>query len=180
MKQRAIRATRAPWNHEPFLDPDVGLDEFLAFEPTRRLITNFQVRNLAQDFDLTQTYTDFNGNAITPKMNKLFAYTPTGMSDDELLSKAKHRLTLCEFVGITERFTESVGLLCSTFGWKVPTDIPFLNASSPPMRQNESLSSQTRADLQTCTALDAELYKFANEIFEQRHQRMLQNVSISS
>ena len=180
MKQHATRSTRAPWNHDRFLDPDVSLDEFLAFEPTRRLVTNFQVRNLAQDFDLTRTYTDFDGYAITHKMNKLFAYTSAGLSDTELLTKAKERLASCEFAGITERFSESVELLCSTFGWQVPTDVPFLNASASPTQPDHLHSKQTRADLQACTSLDAELYMFAKEIFEQRYQHMLQNVPISS
>ncbi len=180
MKQHTQNSLRAPWNHARFLDPDVSIDDFLTFEPTRRLITNFQVRNLAQDFDLTQTYIDFDGNAIAPKMNKLFAYTSTGISDEDLLSKAKHRLTSFEFVGIAERFSESVELLCSTFGWSLAIDIPFLNASFPPIRLNDSLPSQTRADLQACTSLDAELYMFAKKLFEQRYQRMLQNVPISS
>ena len=180
MKQHATHSTRAPWNHDRFLDPDVSIDAFLAFGPTRRLITNFQVRNLAQDFDLTQTYTDFDGNAIPPKMNKLFAYTSTGMSDEDLLSKAKRRLASCEFVGITERFEESVKLLCRTFEWEARMNIPFLNASSPSAGLDRPLSKQTLADLQACTSLDAELYTFANELFEQRYQRMLQNVPISS
>ncbi len=180
MKQHAQGSIRAPWNHARFLDPDVSIDDFLAFEPTRRLITNFQVRNLAQDFDLTQTYTDFDGKAIAPKMNKLFAYTSTGMNDEDLLSKAKRRLASCEFVGVTERFEESVVLLCRTFGWESTMGIPFLNATSQSAGLDCSLAKQTRAALQTCTALDAALYAFANELFEQRYQRMLQNVPISS
>ena len=180
MKQHVQDSTRAPWNHSPFLAPDVSIEDFLAFEPTRRLITNFQVRNLAQDFDLTQTYTDFDGNAIASKMNKLFAYTPTGMSDEDLLSKAKRRLASCEFVGVTERFEESVALLCRTFGWEFTMGIPFLNAASPSAGLDLPLSKQTVADLQACTSLDAALYAFANELFGQRYQRMLQNVPISS
>lgn len=173
MRQHVTRSARAPWDHDRFLDPDVSIDDFLAFEPTRRLITNFQVRNLAQDFDLTQTYTDFDGNAMTPKMNKLFAYTSTGMSDEDLLTKAKNRLASCEFVGITERFAESVELLCSTFGWEVTADRPFFNASPTSTGLNRPLSKQTLADLHACTSLDAELYVFANEIFEQRYQLVL-------
>lgn len=180
MKQHVQGSIRAPWNHARFLDPDVSIDDFLAFEPTRRLITNFQVRNLAQDFDLTKTYTDFDGKAIAPKMNKLFAYTSTGMSDEDLLSKAKQRLASCEFVGITERFEESVVLLCRTFGWESIMGIPFLNAASQSAGLDCSLSEQTRADLQACTSLDTALYEFANELFEQRYQHMLQNVPISS
>ena len=180
MKQHVTRSVRAPWGHERFLDHDVSIDDFLAFKPTRQLITNFQVRNLAQDFDLTQTYTDFDGNAIISKMNKLFAYTSTGMSDEDLLSRAKSRLASFEFVGITERFTESVELLRSTFGWEVSMNVPFLNASSLSTGLDCPLSKQTLADLQACTSLDAELYAFANELFEQRYQRMLQNVPIPS
>ncbi|MBQ27453.1 MAG: hypothetical protein CMH81_04845 [Nitrospiraceae bacterium] len=166
MRLHAARSGRAPWGHNRFLDPDVSIDDFLAFEPTRRLITNFQVRNLAQDFDLTKTYTDFSGNPIVPKMNKLFAYTSTGLSDHDLLSRAKRRLASFEFVGVTERFRDSLDLLCSTFGWEGTMDSPFLNASSTSLGLARPLSNQTLADIQACTSLDAELYRFATEIFE--------------
>ena len=67
----------------------------------RRLITNFQVRNLALDFDLTKRYYDDDGQEILPKQAKLLSYTTTDMSDDELLAKAKQRLASFEFVGIS-------------------------------------------------------------------------------
>ena len=175
MKRHAACSRRAPWNHDRFLDPDVSVDDFLAFEPTRRLITNFQVRNLALDFDLTQTYADFEGNAIPLKMNKLFAYTSTGMTDQELLDKAKRRLASCEFIGITDRFEASVALLCRTFGWEARVDMPLLNVSSSLTELDFPLSKQALADICTATSLDAELYRFANEVFEQRYQRMLQD-----
>tara|TARA_B100000315_G_scaffold252780_2_gene290269 strand:+ start:1295 stop:2113 length:819 start_codon:yes stop_codon:yes gene_type:complete len=166
MRQQCARSGRVPWGHARFLDPDVSINDFLSFEPTRRLITNFQVRNLAQDFDLTKTYTDFDGNPLMPKMNKLFAYTSPGLSDRELLATAKRRLASFEFVGITERFRESLELLCSTFGWEITMNAPFLNVSSPSLGLNSLLSKQTIADIQECTLLDAELYKFATEIFK--------------
>ncbi len=177
MKQHALGMTRAPWDHEPFLDPAVAIEDFLSFQPMRRLITNFQVRNFALDFDLTQTYTDFDGNAIDSKLNKLFAYTETEMSDKELLEKAKKRLSSCAFVGITDRFTASVELLCHTFGWEFPMALPTLNVSSPLAQLSSPLSGQTLEDIRSCTALDTELYAFANELFEQRYQCVLQSAS---
>ena len=180
MRRRIMRSGRtlAPWNHDRFLDPNVSIEDFLTFKPTQQLVTNFQVRNLAQDFDLTQTYTDYDGNPITPTMNKLFAYILPDISNDELLVKAKHRLSSCEFVGITERFKESVALLHYTFGWKATGNIPFLNVSFSQQQFSQPLSDQALAMLQTCISLDIELYAFAREIFEQRYQRMLEGASI--
>ena len=42
--------------HEQFLDPEATIDDFLSFPPTRRLVTNFQVRNLALDFEIGRAH----------------------------------------------------------------------------------------------------------------------------
>ncbi|MBQ27452.1 MAG: hypothetical protein CMH81_04840 [Nitrospiraceae bacterium] len=155
--------------HERFLDPNVTIEDFLSFPPTRRLITNFQVRNLAIDFDLTQTYYDDDGKEILPKQAKLLSYTTTNMSDDELLEKAKQRLASFEFVGITDRFAESMELLLATFGWTTTMDVPHLNALRDPALTEETLSHETIAQIESYTSLDSELYRFATALFEQRY-----------
>lgn len=158
--------------HERFLDPESTIDDFLSFPPTRRLITNFQVRNLALDFDLTKTYYDDDGQEILPKQAKLLSYTRTGMSDDELLAKAKQRLASFDFVGVTDRFAESMKLLLATFGWTTTMDVPHLNALPDPTLSEKTLSPETLAKIQAYTRLDAELYRFATELFEQRYAAM--------
>tara|TARA_B100000315_G_scaffold252780_2_gene290270 strand:+ start:2287 stop:3099 length:813 start_codon:yes stop_codon:yes gene_type:complete len=158
--------------YERFLDPKVTIDDFLSFPPTRRLITNFQVRNLAMDFDLTKKYYDDDGEEILPKQAKLLSYAPTTMSDDELLAKAKQRLASFEFVGITEKFAESMKLLLATFGWTTTMDVPHLNALRDPSLTEETLSRETMALIKSYTFLDAELYRFATELFEERYVAM--------
>ncbi len=158
--------------HERFLDPEATIDDFLSFPPTRRLITNFQVRNLALDFDLTKMYYDDDGQEILPKQAKLLSYTKTAMSDDELLTKAKQRLASFDFVGVTDRFADSMKLLLGTFGWKTTMDVPHLNALPDPTLSEQTLSRDTMDKIKAYTELDAELYRFATELFEKRYARM--------
>ena len=158
--------------HERFLDPEATIEDFLSFPPTRRLVTNFQVRNIALDFDLTKTYHDDDGQEILPKQAKLLSYTRTDMSDGELLAKAKQRLASFDFVGITDRFAESMELLLATFGWTTTMDVPHLNALPDPALTEQTLSSETMAKIEVYTRLDAELYRFAAELFEQRYSAM--------
>ncbi len=155
--------------YERFLDPESTIEDFLEFPPTRRLITNFQVRNLALDFDLTKRYYDDDGQEILPKQAKLLSYTTTDMSDDELLAKAKQRLASFEFVGITDRFADSMRLLLATFGWTTAMDVPHLNALPDSTITEQTLSPDTIERIQEYTYLDTALYHFAVELFEKRY-----------
>ena len=168
MRNRAKRSV----GYERFLNPEVTIEDFLSFPPMRRLITNFQVRNLALDFDLTKRYHDDDGQEMLPKQAKLLSYTPTHMSDDELLTKAKQRLTSFDFVGITDRFAESMELLLATFGWTTAMDTPHLNALPDSRLTEQTLSRETLAKIEGYTRLDAELYRFATELFEQRYEAL--------
>ena len=165
MRNRARKAV----GYERFLDPEATIDDFLSFPPTRRLITNFQVRNLALDFDLMKTYYDDDGREILPKQAKLLSYTYSDMSDEELLAKAKQRLASFDFVGITDKFAESMELLLTTFGWTTTMTVPHLNALPDSRLTEQTLPSETVSLIQSCTRLDAELYQFARDIFEQRY-----------
>ena len=168
MRNRARKSV----GYERFLDPEATIEDFLSFPPTRRLITNFQVRNLALDFDLTKTYYDDDGQKILPKQAKLLSYTKTDMSDDELLAKAKQRLAAFDFVGVTDRFAESMKLLLATFKWTTTMNVPHLNALPDPRLTEQTLSRDTMAKIEAYTQLDAELYRFAAELFEQRYAAM--------
>ena len=94
------------------------------------------------------------------------------MSDDELLAKAKQRLASFDIVGITDRFAESMELLLATFGWTTTMDVPHLNALPDPALTEQTLSRETVAKIEAYTHLDAELYQFAEELFEQRYAAM--------
>ena len=89
------------------------------------------------------------------------------IADAALLALAREHLEQYAFVGVVERFAETLQALCLTFGWDPPTDIPWLNRAPTPSSPAE-LDDETRAALERCTALDRELYQFASRLFEQR------------
>jgi len=146
-----------------------GLQAMLDHEPTRRYLRNFQVRNIALDFDLTRAHHDTSGRRIPARNALLLAYIGHGDEIDEsLLARAKTRLAGFEFVGIAERFEESVQLLCATFGWSPPRRLPRLNTSRPDALTVQQLPPKIRDEIEELTRLDAELFRFGEQSFEQQ------------
>lgn len=83
------------------------------------------------------------------------------------LEDAKRNLAACEFVGLTERMPESMTLLCRTMDWPTTDVLPAVNRTEGrPAR--DALDAPTLAMLHEWTALDRELYQFAEGLFEQR------------
>jgi hypothetical protein len=151
------------------LTPGTTIEQYIEPEWAGRLLTDFQTRNLALDFDLNRSYQDRGGNKILLSQSQLLTHTTTDLSDDELLARAKQRLASFEFVGVTERFTESVQLMCHTFGWPEPSKQPHAHKTANSGLTSESLSADTQAKIEDLTRLDAELYRFACDLFENRY-----------
>lgn len=91
--------------------------------------------------------------------------------DAASLERAKHLLETCAFVGLTERFRDSLALFAYTFGWQPDQE---------EMRENKTLVRTRRADLtqeelDTILALneyDMQLYCHAQQLFETRFAEM--------
>jgi len=96
------------------------------------------------------------------------------MSDKKLLETAKDRLLKFAFVGVVERFEESLFLLHYTFGWKPIRNIDRLNPS--PTKINEELSMEAINMLKERTKVDKELYNFVEQIFENRYSQMVKEL----
>ena len=86
------------------------------------------------------------------------------------LAIACRRLEEMEFVGIVERFDESVKLLCSTFGWEVPA---YESMNIAPVRtRRDGIAPDILEALMQANALDFELYEYAKSLFSRRLARM--------
>jgi hypothetical protein len=86
------------------------------------------------------------------------------------LAAARANLARCEFVGLTERMDESLGLVRDGLGWSAAGPIEKVNwTERRPAR--DDLDARTRQLLEEVTAPDRELYRFAVELFEQRLRR---------
>ena len=102
---------------------------------------------------------------------------PVRMSDAELLESAKARLNRCVFVGLTERFEESLESLVTRFAWKdVPRGLVLNSApyttpkragseldSAPTRISRSALDSEASELLHDLTRLDRALYAYAEK-----------------
>lgn len=89
------------------------------------------------------------------------------------LEVAKKRLEQAGFFGLTERFQDSLFLLCFIFGWPPILDALRLN-HRPDSEADNAIDSHTLKQIQNKVALDLELYQFAQKLFEQRFNEMTQ------
>ena len=89
-----------------------------------------------------------------------------GQCSTEMLETAKKHLSEMLVVGLSERFDETVILLKRNFGWKLPFYIKANVTENRPRR--EDISKDTLAAIERCNELDFELYRYAQELFEER------------
>jgi len=85
-----------------------------------------------------------------------------------LLELAKSRLEEIPWVGILEKFEESMRLFSYTFGADLVRYTPISNANS----YEKNVSSQARSVLREMNELDIELYEYAYQLFTQRWMAM--------
>lgn len=97
---------------------------------------------------------------------------PDAMPDHALLGIAKEQLDQFAFVGLTERYRQSLQLLTYTFSWPPVNNIPLLNTAPRPLRRTEIASDTLDAILER-TQLDAELYNYAERRFETDYAQMV-------
>ncbi|MCB0207982.1 MAG: sulfotransferase family 2 domain-containing protein [Anaerolineae bacterium] len=87
------------------------------------------------------------------------------------LNLAKKRLSQFTFLGLTERFQDSLFLLAYTFGWPPHQTAPWLNAAPTRLHGNQ-LAPQTLDKILEYNRLDIELYAYAQQLFEERFNHM--------
>jgi len=92
--------------------------------------------------------------------------TADGDLPPDALERAKAKLETFAFVGVTERFDESVVLLLRQFGLELRGYASrHVNAARPAA---EEVSDEQRARIAALNALDVELYEFGRTLFEQQ------------
>jgi hypothetical protein len=78
------------------------------------------------------------------------------------LDAAKRALDQMAFVGLTERFAESIAALCRRCDWPEPDAPPHENRTG----RGEAADAAARAALAEWTTLDAELYRHGEHLFD--------------
>lgn len=97
---------------------------------------------------------------------KLDADVPFGQCPAKMLELAKRNLQEhFRFVGLLERFDESLILLKKTFGWKLPFYKPRnITRERPPKK---AVSKDALHAIEKYNGLDIELYRYAKGMFEE-------------
>jgi hypothetical protein len=116
-------------------------------------LEQYVASGMALEMDNSQT------RAIAGDLN-----TPYGACTDGMLERAKRHLDEhFSWVGLTERFDESILLLGQSFGW---TDVRYVSVKVA--RRRAELAPADRALLERQNRLDLELYDHARAIVERR------------
>lgn len=144
-----------------------SLSEWL--QHSRFFYPNSMVTALAADLDpfsfVTRVRARLGPNADLDAAIVSHMYSrPPGRPE---LERAKERLASYEFVGLTERFGESVELLRHTFAWPASERHQDYNLAAGRVKLAE-LSPKTQELLRQTHELDWELYRFGEELFESR------------
>ncbi|MGE0821355.1 MAG: sulfotransferase family 2 domain-containing protein [Candidatus Binatia bacterium] len=148
------------WLHQYVPLASAPLEEILRYDATKKFVCNHQLRLVGLDFDLQHVQ--------EPKM----FYAPD-CADEELLNIACRRLTMCDFVGIAERFADSIELLCQRFCWPLVTSLPHLNVRERSSQsQEEEISPEVVQRILELNVLEIKFYEFAYRLFEDRLTRM--------
>lgn len=111
----------------------------------------------------------------TPKIHERFEYRDNyrvSVSDSDL-ERAKEHLAACDFVGLTERMSESMDLLAHALQARPFGEVGTANRS-PARLAVAALDPSTMAALTELTAQDRDLYTFACRLFEERRRAMRQ------
>lgn len=153
----------------------LSLGSFSAYirdERVRFTIANFQVRALALDadpFSIASTLTQEQLESY--ELERILESMQSDHSDEDLLITAKQNLDQFCFIGVTERFEESLELLCHIFGWPIPSEIQSANVNNDRVTK-EKISEEDISLLIELNRADIELYKYAKNIFETNLKQM--------
>ena len=93
----------------------------------------------------------------------------------EFLEHAQRNLERFEFLGLLERFQDSVRLLSYALEWPRLKEPPHINKTPNRIKQSE-IDQETRDRLQKLNELDLELYQTACTIFASRYSEMVDNL----
>ncbi len=150
-------------------------------DPVDRALSVFYFRkqqgDLPEDYDIERWLLEHPDDPVWHVDNGQVRYLasddgriidcPVGEVSREMLDKAKRRLEdEIAYFGLVERFDESVVLLRRVLGWR---SLNYARSNVTRKRKSKSeISNNDRELLRRHTALDAELFAFARDLFQQR------------
>jgi hypothetical protein len=137
---------------------------------TRQTATELRIAEQRLELsDFLRAEPELSQAFFTNAQTRYLAGVPNVGKVSELVSRACENLTRCEVVGLTERFDDSVELLCHQLGWEPFNEIRRRNVTPQRLKMND-LDEATLATLSEFLAPDLALYEFGRKLFEERFQ----------
>ena len=143
-----------------------SLSSFLADPVMRTTVENFHIRSLAQDADPHAIARELGPQELAQGiLERRLMTPPLDKPIESMLATAKERLLQMCFVGITERYDESIRMLARQLGWPVPAPGLALNVNERRPKRHEITAGELE-QLRALNEADCELYACAVELFE--------------
>jgi len=164
------------WVKKNFLSPNETFDQILGNDKKNRVFRNTQTRYIGLDCDVIKLTRSQTSKSLDDfRFDENLPLFENEISGEKMLENAMKRLEKFEFVGISEKFEESMFLLYYTFGWMPINRSWKLNVSSAKTSKKD-LSQKTIDILNDLNKLDTSLYVHGKKIFEKRYSEMLKNL----
>jgi FkbM family methyltransferase len=133
---------------------------------TQPTVVNFQLRCLGATIDPVEIAKTLTPEQITRReLERYLDSIPLTQPVQELMQTAEVRLEQMCFVGLTERFEESLALLCEIFGWPRSIALEARNVNPRGISVKDLPSADVRL-LNRLNEADIELYQRAKGRFE--------------
>lgn len=155
--------------HKLVAAQNMSFEDFITHPETGAAIANLQTRSIAFDWGLTEI------RASKKFPSRGILGTPPDLPDDELLAIAKQRLDDFAFVGLAERFQDSLLLLSYIFGWYPIVQSREMNKAPKKLRSSD-LSQAALDAVMERNQLDEDLYQHGQAIFQRHLTQMLQDL----
>jgi len=155
-----------------FFSKSNNISDFINDSHYGLMLKNVQTRYLSLELDIPTILQSTEYGLKHFLIESTPEFLSPNLSDDELIKIAKKNLLSSVFVGLVEKFEESLFLLHYTFGWKPKKANLRNNKSNTPINQKE-ISNETLSKILDYNKLDIELYEYGKNLFEERYSSMV-------
>jgi hypothetical protein len=146
---------------------DLDRTDLYRRHPLRNYADSVCIKEFYENRDHSNEQTRFLAGTIP---NKLYPKIDTRWTDDWILEVAKRHLREYACVGLVERYEESVQLMRNTFGWEHRKSVSRRHTTDerPGLEELREFDERIVDELAEYHQLDFELYRYAEELFEQQ------------
>ena len=135
--------------------------------PLRNYADSVCIKEFYENRDHSNEQTRFLAGTIS---NKLYPKIDAQWIDDWILKLAKRNLRDYACIGLVERYEESVQLMQDTFGWERRNTVSRQHTTDkrPDLEELREFDERIVDELAEYHQLDFELYRYAEELFEEQ------------